>query len=95
MIRTLTQTLSAVALLGLAVAGHQPALAQEKKAPSNAVGASSAWKSSLNNASSVDGSTFDDRQLAIVEKVNGYFNGIKHLRGRFAQTDAQNRTLKR
>ncbi|MEL6288479.1 MAG: outer membrane lipoprotein carrier protein LolA [Pseudomonadota bacterium] len=74
-------------------AGSLSVLAQETQ-KANPVGVGSAWQGTLSSASAVDGSTFDDGQLAVIDEINAYFNQIKHLRGRFAQTDAQNRTLK-
>ncbi len=93
MTSTFKQIMAAVALSGLALASGT-AVAQETKVKTTAAGAASAWQGSLTSATSVDGRTFDDGQLAIVTKINDYFNGIKHLRGRFAQTDARKRTLK-
>lgn len=90
---TAFNTLAVAAVgFGLLVAGG-PASA-ETKPKQNAVGAGSAWSGTVNSAASFDGATYDDAQLAAIKQIDGYFNGIKHLRGRFAQTDSQNRTLK-
>jgi len=86
---------TAVTLLGLAhLAPYSfsvEAVAQETEIKANAVGVGSGWQGSI---TSVDGTTFDDEQLAVVAKIDEYFNDIQHLRGRFAQTDAQKRVLK-
>ncbi len=91
---SLKHAIVALVLLGGSSLNPAMSLAQDTKTKTNAVGAGSAWQGSLTGATSIDGSTFDDGQLNVIESVNKYFNDIKHLRGRFAQIDAQNRTLK-
>ena len=57
---------------------------------SNPVGVGSAWSSQVTGAGSVDGVALDPGQLAIVEKINDYFNALGDLHGSFVQTDAAN-----
>ena len=85
--------LVALALVATTSFATVPVGAQQATVNNANSGSGSAWQSTLSGATSIDGSTFDDGQLDVIESVNKYFNNIKHLRGRFAQTDARNRTL--
>lgn len=90
----LTHVTVGLALLGTSALASQQTTAQGVTLAANNTGSGSAWQGTLSGATSIDGSTFDDGQLNVITSVNDYFNGIKHLRGVFAQTDAKKRTLK-
>ena len=76
--------IAAVAMGANAAAAKQP--------PSNPVGAGT-WdtKSQRTDGS---GQTFDSQQMAAIDKINAYFNGVERLQGRFKQTDADKKVTK-
>lgn len=79
------------------VATTSPGHAEEKPpaaSNTNAVGASKEWKSTIDGASSVIGRTFDEAQLNLIERVNGYFNALTDLQGRFLQSTSDNQQSK-
>ena len=55
-----------------------------------AVGGSN-WGASVTGAKPAPAGslTLDDKQTAAITDINGYFNGINELRGKFLQTDAE------
>lgn len=61
-----------------------PSPTPAKPPPSNPVGASSAW--STDGKSAPAGVALDPKQADLVRRVDAYFNDMKDLQGRFAQT---------
>ncbi|MBI1385934.1 MAG: cell envelope biogenesis protein LolA [Rhizobiales bacterium] len=74
-----------------------PAQAQTQTQPTapavNAVGAGSGWQAEV-QPGGVIGRTFSAEELKLIEDVNGYFNGIQHMNGKFVQTDAQQQRVR-
>jgi outer membrane lipoprotein-sorting protein len=70
--------------------------AQPGKAPSNAVGGGSNWQTNVNSApaSNKNGLVLDENQTGLVKQIDGYFNAIGELEGKFLQTDAQSQQLR-
>ena len=60
-----------------------------------AVGGSN-WGASVTGAKPAPAGslTLDDKQTAAITDINGYFNGINELRGKFLQTDAEQQQQK-
>lgn len=50
------------------------------------------WASSVKAAPGTTAAAFDEKQMAIVSKVNGYFNSLTTLKGSFQQTDPDKKT---
>lgn len=75
--------------LGLAVAVAIGGISQSqaKQPPSNPAGAG-AWDTKSQRTPSPNSQTFDTEQMALIGKINGYFNALDRLQGRFEQTDA-------
>lgn len=65
------------------------AFAETKAKPNNPVGAG--WGSQVTQAPAHSGQTLSAEQIAAIEIVNGYFNQINTLQGRFEQTNPDNR----
>ena len=64
----------------------------EKAIPkASPVGIGSDWNANVTAAPSVTGNTITNAQLATIGKINGYFNNIIDLRGKFVQTAADDR----
>ena len=61
------------------------AFAQDKKAPTNPVGAG--WDSKVRETNKDGSRTLTPEQMQSITTVNEYFNNIKNLRGIFAQTN--------
>ncbi len=89
-----------VCAAALTIALSNAAVAQEAQAPEtqapetqapkiNPVGTSSSWSTDVNANGTVSGMVLDDKQLALVAKINTYFNSMGDLKGNFQQTDAQ------
>jgi len=80
-----------LALVGQVLAGHT----QEAKAKNgNAVGAGSNWQASVTDSKNAALAGLDDKQAVALKAINGYFNAIGDLRGRFLQTDAEQQQQK-
>ena len=77
--------LTAVAAMAQPLAAKQP--------PSNPVGAGS-WDTKSQRTPKPGGQTFDAQQIALIGKINAYFNALEHLKGRFVQTDADKKVTK-
>lgn len=84
-------TLAGAALLALALAGGQPAIAEEAAdtTTSTAVGSTSDWSSEAAATGGGESLALDESQKALVGRIDAYFNGIHDLQGVFLQTDAQ------
>lgn len=82
------------ALAGALVCSVSGASAQDQKSapPANPVGAG--WDSKVKSADGTTASTVGSEQTATIEKVNGYFNALKNLQGRFVQIDPDKKTTK-
>ncbi len=88
--KSLLKTGCLAGLLAMAM-GYGIAAQAEEAGKANAAG--SGWSAEV--APGGTGSlTLDANQTAMVEKVNGYFNDLKTLRGDFVQTDANGETMK-
>lgn len=59
--------------------------AEDKKAPTNPVGAG--WDSKVSQPGTATGQTLSPEQLKSIEAVNTYFNNVNMLQGRFSQTN--------
>ena len=89
----LSRTSVGLLIAALAVTTIGPAAAKEKPAPkSNPVGAG--WGGKVKVAPGATTNTFDANQVALIQKVSAYFNGLKLLKGRFVQTDADKKVMK-
>lgn len=73
-------------------AAGKPAEAVPAPAPSS--DASSAWNAEVAPADASGGIMLDARQKEVVDKVSKYFAGLTTLKGRFIQTNADNRRMK-
>jgi outer membrane lipoprotein-sorting protein len=83
LLRLVTATSLVVGLAGSAWAE------EDVNAPKlNPVGTSSSWSTDV-NGTGTSGIVLDEQQLAIVARINAYFNTIGDLQGTFRQTDAQ------
>lgn len=85
MIAGLALAASVAALTGTAVA-QQAAPAQKAPPPSNAAGVGSAWSAETKETANQSGQTLDAAQVDAIKKIDGYFNELKTLQGRFTQT---------
>jgi outer membrane lipoprotein-sorting protein len=70
-----------------AAPGAKPA----QPAPSNAIGAGSAWKAETKDTANQSGVTLDIGQLDAVKKVDDYFNALITMQGRFVQTTSSDK----
>jgi outer membrane lipoprotein-sorting protein len=77
-----------------APAAQAPAPAQQAAAPQpNPLGAG--WSAKFGTGNSQDSSfTASPEQMAVVDKINGYFNNMTNLEGTFQQTDADEKRKK-
>ena len=80
----LTQSIYALSLAGVMILANNSAVAEERKAPVNAV-TGSAWNTEVNAAKG--GITVSEAQLSTLKRVNTYLNSFKSLEGRFRQTN--------
>jgi len=71
---------SGALVLALAVS---PALANEPAKK----GATPGWGGTVQSAAGTTAAAFDERQVALINKVGGYFNTLTTLKGNFQQTD--------
>ena len=76
---------ASVATLSTAVSAQQTAPAPKAPAPNNAVGVGSAWTAETKGANQ-SGQTLDTAQVDAIKKIDGYFNELKTLQGRYTQT---------
>ena len=83
------------ALAGIAFLAQGAALAQDKSAPSNAVGGN--WSAEVDAAGDdpQEGAelTLDAASLKSVNRISAYFNDLIHLQGKFTQTDANKQEM--
>jgi outer membrane lipoprotein-sorting protein len=84
------------ALAGPAFAQQQPAPAAKPATPaapppSNAAGVGSAWKAETKETSNQGGITLDPGHLEAIKRVDGYFNELQTLQGRFVQTTSSDK----
>jgi outer membrane lipoprotein-sorting protein len=85
-------SVAALMAAGLPAAGlaQQPAQvpkpAQPAAPPSNAAGVGSAWTADTKDTAHQSGQTLDQAQIDAIKKVDGYFNDLKSMQGRFIQT---------
>lgn len=74
------------------VVGPSRVAAEEAQKPAaNAAGTGWSAEVAPNGGSAI---TLDENQTKTVEKINGYFNGMKTLQGRFVQTGADGEVMK-
>ncbi len=52
------------------------------------------WQASINPAGTANAQKLDERSLAIVAKINDYFNSMMAFKGRFLQTNPDNQQMK-
>ena len=77
-------------LLGAtAASAEQPAQNQQGKAP-----AVQNWQASVNAAEAAANTTLDPKTMAVIEKVNAYFNKMTMFKGRFVQTNPDNEKMR-
>ncbi|MFY0615328.1 MAG: outer-membrane lipoprotein carrier protein LolA [Hyphomicrobiaceae bacterium] len=69
----------------LLTAAAPAAIAQNKKVPSNPVGAG--WDSKVKQAGGDGARTLTSEQMQSIDTVNNYFNNLSNLKGSFAQTN--------
>jgi len=81
-----------LAALGMASAS---VMAQDAKKglPTNPVGAGT-WTQTVNKEPLASGEELDKKQLAIIERVNTYFNQMPDMKGNFVQTSADNKRVR-
>ncbi|HEX2335557.1 MAG TPA: outer-membrane lipoprotein carrier protein LolA [Hyphomicrobiaceae bacterium] len=81
-----------LAALGMASAS---VMAQDAKKgmPTNPVGAGT-WTQTVNKEPLASGEELDKKQLAIIERVNAYFNQMPDMKGNFVQTSADNKRVR-
>lgn len=91
--RSLSKMAAGLVFAALAAAPLHTGLAQDKPAPKpNPVGAG--WGGKVKPEPGTTTSTFDSKQVALIQKVSAYFNGMNLLQGRFEQTDADQKVTK-
>ena len=78
-----------------APAAAAPAPASTPPAGAGSVG-NSGWTGSVEATKSgnIVGIQLDEKQMATIKGVSTYFNGLKHLKGSFVQTTADNKRLR-
>jgi outer membrane lipoprotein-sorting protein len=93
--RLLAAVVAGTAGLGLVLApADTRAQDQKKTAPANPVGAAHpGWTGTVLPHQAV-GQMFDEKQLAIINRVSLYFNELNDLKGLFVQTDSDKRQFK-
>lgn len=89
--KSMLKTRCLAGLLAMTVGCYGFAVQAEEAGKGNAAG--SGWSAEVapDGAGSI---TLDANQTAMIDKVNGYFNELKTLQGRFVQTDANGETMK-
>jgi outer membrane lipoprotein-sorting protein len=94
--RLLAAVVAGAAGLGLVLAAADTrAQDQKKPAPAIPVGATQpGWTGTVLPPQAVNGQMFDEKQLAIINRVSLYFNELNDLKGLFVQTDADKRQFK-
>jgi outer membrane lipoprotein-sorting protein len=92
----LTAVAAGTAGLGLVLAPVETwALDQKKAAPANPVGATNpSWTGTVLPQQAVNGQIFDEKQVAVINRVSLYFNELNDLKGLFVQTDSDKRQFK-
>jgi outer membrane lipoprotein-sorting protein len=87
---TLMNRITAAAVAALLCAGTTGSVAQSSGKP--------AWQQTINRdaapGAALAGTTFDEKQVATIKKINAYFNELQNLRGAFTQTSADNKRLR-
>lgn len=95
-IASILSTSLVVASLGNAHAGEnkQPNAPSPQQAQQNAPSTWNTAVSSKENATgSVSGTTFDDRQMMWISKINEYFKTFDNIKGKFAQYSAKKKPM--
>jgi outer membrane lipoprotein-sorting protein len=93
--KLLTAVVAGTAGLGLALAPADMRAQDHKKvAPPTPAGAINPHWTGLVLPQQAANSQLDEKQVAIVDRVNLYFNGLTDLKGLFVQTDADKRQVK-
>jgi outer membrane lipoprotein-sorting protein len=94
--RLLAAVVAGTAGLGLVLAAAETrAQDQKRPAPAIPVGAiQPGWTGTVSPHQAVNGQMFDEKQLAIINRVSLYFNELNDLKGLFVQTDADKRQFK-
>ncbi len=84
------------ASLALTVVAGLPvtASAQTAPAPTPAPAASQTWNTTTNTSAPTAGVTLDEKQVAALRSVSQFFNGLKQLKGVFAQTNPDGKRLR-
>jgi outer membrane lipoprotein-sorting protein len=75
----------------IALSAHDVAIAQT--APQTAPVAGQTWSAEVKDAQ-VAGMTLDEKQVAALRSVSQFFNGLKQLKGNFAQTNPDGKKLR-
>jgi outer membrane lipoprotein-sorting protein len=93
--KLLKAVVAGTAGLGVALApAEMRAQDQKKAAPPNPVSAMNpSWAGTVLPQQAANGQ-FDAKQVAVIDRVNLYFNGLNDLKGLFVQTDADKRQFK-
>lgn len=67
------------------------AFAQDAKPKANPIGGGSGWNAEVTKGEKGDHPVnMDDETQAFVQSISDYFNGVKHMQGRFLQTNPDN-----
>ncbi|KAB2920199.1 MAG: cell envelope biogenesis protein LolA [Hyphomicrobiaceae bacterium] len=82
-----------IAALGL-LSGAAFAQDAKKTPPTNPVGGGATWTQTVNRDAAVTGEEFDKKQIALIQKVNGYFNQMSDMKGVFVQTSADSKRIR-
>jgi outer membrane lipoprotein-sorting protein len=79
-------------LIVLGAALCAPTFAQSAKAPPPSPPA--AWDQTVTKEQDTVGTTFDAKQLDLIQKVNAYFNRMGDMKGTFVQTSADHKRMR-
>lgn len=71
-----------------------PPAAAAQPAPQNAAGVGSAWKAEIKDGAQ-SGVTLDPGQLEAIKRIDGYFNELATMQGRFVQTTSADKKQSR